>query len=235
MAQLATLREKGRPMPRTKNKQDLEEMHQVWVVEDNDEFRTELAGLLDASNVFRCERCFAMCEPVLDLLRTGALPDLILMDIGLPGMDGIEGIRRAKEISPSVKIVMLTVFEDTDTIMQAIAAGGSGYLHKSVRLEEAVESLTSILNGGAPMSPQIARKMLDVFAEKSAPAAQYRLTPREQEILRLLVDGLMKKEIAEKLFLSFHTIDNHLRNIYTKLRVQSRSSAVTKALKERLL
>jgi DNA-binding NarL/FixJ family response regulator len=209
--------------------------HQVWVVEDNDEFRMELARLLDASKVFHCEHCFASCEPALDLLRTGALPDLILMDIGLPGLDGIEGIRRAKEISPSVKIVMLTVFEDTDSIMQAIAAGASGYLHKSAHIEEAIESLTSILAGGAPMSPQVARKMLEVFAEKSAPAADYSLTPREREILKFLVDGLTKKEIADKLFLSFHTIDNHLRNIYVKLRVQSRSSAVSKALKERLL
>jgi DNA-binding NarL/FixJ family response regulator len=157
------------------------------------------------------------------------------MDIGLPGMDGIEGIRRAKEISPSVKIVMLTVFEDTDSIIKAIAAGASGYLHKGASIEKAVGSLTSILNGGAPMSPEIARKMLEVFAERSAPAANYSLTPREHEILKFLVDGLTKKEIADKLFLSFHTIDNHLRNIYTKLRVQSRSSAVSKALKERLL
>lgn len=209
--------------------------HQVWVVEDNDEFRKELTRLLERTDVFHCEQSFASCEPALDLLRKGALPDLILMDIGLPGMDGIEGIRRAKEISPSVKIVMLTVFEDTDSIMQAIAAGASGYLHKSAHTEETIESLTSILAGGAPMSPQVARKMLEVFAQISAPAADYSLTPREHEILKFLVDGLTKKEIAEKLFLSFHTIDNHLRNIYTKLRVQSRSSAVSKALKERLL
>jgi DNA-binding NarL/FixJ family response regulator len=209
--------------------------HQVWVVEDNEEFGKELARLLNTSEVFHCEQCFGSCEPALELLRSGALPDLILMDIGLPGLSGIEGIRRAKEISPSVKIVVLTVFEDTDSIMQAIAAGASGYLHKSSPVETAIESLTSILAGGAPMSPQIARKMLEVFAQKSAPTADYSLTPREREILKFLIDGLTKKEIAEKLFLSFHTIDNHLRNIYTKLRVQSRTSAVSKALKERLL
>ncbi len=209
--------------------------HQVWVVEDNDEFRNELGRLLKSSREFECEHCFASCEPALELLRTGALPDLILMDIGLPGMDGIEGIRRAKEISPSVKVVMLTVFEDTDSIIQAIAAGASGYLHKSLDIKEAVESLTSILAGGAPISPQVAKKMLEVFTEKSAPSADYDLTPREREILKHLVDGLTKKQIADKLFLSFHTIDNHLRNIYTKLHVQSRTSAVSKALKERLL
>src|SRR5512135_1905247 len=111
--------------------------HQVWVVEDNDEFRMELSRLLNASDQFRCEHCFASCEPALDLLRTGELPDLILMDIGLPGMSGIEGIRRAKEISPSVKVVMLTVFEDTDNIVQAIAAGASGYLHKGAPIKSA--------------------------------------------------------------------------------------------------
>ena len=208
---------------------------QVWVVEDNEEFGKELARSLDASKAFHCEHSFQRCEPALELLRSGALPDLILMDIGLPGLSGIEGIQLAKQISPSVNIVMLTVFEDTDSIMQAIAAGASGYLHKSATMKEAVESLRSILAGGAPMSPQIARKILEIFAVKNAPAADYGLTPRENEILKLLVEGLTKKEIADKLFLSFHTIDNHLRNIYSKLRVQSRSSAVSKALKERLL
>ena len=222
-------------MPAQKKNSVNTSKRQVWVVEDNDGFRKELSRLLDTSDLFHCDQNFGSCEPALDLLRKGSLPDLILMDIGLPGLSGIEGIRRAKEISPSVKIVMLTVFEDTDNIMQAIAAGASGYLHKSAPIQAAIESLKSILAGGAPMTPQIARKMLEVFAEKSAPTSDYSLTPRENEILRLLVDGLTKKEIAEKLFLSFHTIDNHLRNIYTKLHVQSRTSAVSKALKERLL
>ncbi len=209
--------------------------HQVWVVEDNDGFRKELVRLLDGSGVFHCEQSFGACEPALALLRNGALPDLILMDIGLPGLSGIEGIRLAKEISPSVNVVMLTVFEDTDNIVQAIGAGASGYLHKSAPIASAIDSLKSILAGGAPMSPQIARKMLEVFAQQTTPGADYSLTQREREILRLLVDGLTKKEIADRLFLSFHTIDNHFRNIYTKLHVQTRSSAVSKALKERLL
>lgn len=222
-------------MPPHKKNQRAETRSQVWVVEDNEEYSKELVRALDASRAFHCEHRFQQCEPALDLLRKGDLPDLILMDIGLPGLSGIDGIRLAKQISPSIKVVMLTVFEDTDSILRAIAAGASGYLHKSATMKEAVESLKSILAGGAPMSPQIARKMLEVFAGKNAPAADYGLTPRETEILKLLVEGLTKKEIADKLFLSFHTIDNHLRNIYSKLRVQSRSSAVSKALKERLL
>jgi DNA-binding NarL/FixJ family response regulator len=204
-------------------------------VEDNAEFGAELARLLNASALFHCDQSFTSCEPALALLREGILPDLVLMDIGLPGLNGIDGIRQAKLIAPSVKYVMLTVFEDSDSIVQAIAAGASGYLHKGAPVGEAIESLSSILAGGAPMSPQIARKMLEIFTQRTAPSADYSLTPREREILKFLVDGLTKKEIADRLFLSFHTIDNHFRNIYAKLRVQSRSGAVSKALKERLL
>ncbi|MBM2841812.1 MAG: response regulator receiver [Bacteroidetes bacterium] len=211
------------------------EKHTVWVVEDNEEFGLQLAGLLNISDSFTCEHVFTACEPAVELLRDDALPDLILMDIGLPGMNGIEGVREIKAVAPSVEVVILTVFEDSEKVFQAISAGASGYLHKSATLETIVESLKSILAGGAPINPQIARRMLEMFAQFSAPHANYHLSPREKEILRLLVDGLTKKEIADKLFLSFHTIDNHLRNMYGKLQVQSRSGAVAKALKERLL
>jgi DNA-binding NarL/FixJ family response regulator len=212
-----------------------DEKRTVWVVEDNEEFGRQLAGLLNLSESFTCEHIFSACEPALDLLHNDELPDLILMDIGLPGMSGIDGVREIKTLAPSVEVVILTVFEDSDKVFQAIGAGASGYLHKSSTLETIVESLKSILAGGAPINPQIARRMLEMFARLSAPHGNYHLSPREKEILGLLVDGLTKKEIAEKLFLSFHTIDNHLRNIYGKLQVQKRSGAVAKALKERLL
>ena len=209
--------------------------HTVWVVEDNEEFGRQLAGLLNLSDTFSCEHVFTACEPALGLLHNDELPDLILMDIGLPGMNGIEGVREIKAVAPSVEVVILTVFEDSEKVFQAISAGASGYLHKSATLETIVESLKSILAGGAPINPQIARRMLEMFAQFSAPHGNYHLSPREKEILRLLVDGLTKKDIADRLFLSFHTIDNHLRNMYGKLQVQSRSGAVAKALKERLL
>lgn len=212
-----------------------DEKRTVWVVEDNEEFGRQLAGLLNLSETFACEHVFTACEQALDLLHRDELPDLILMDIGLPGMSGIEGVREIKALAPSVEMVILTIFEDSEKVFQAIGAGASGYLHKSSTLETIVESLKSILAGGAPINPQIARRMLEMFAQFSTPHRNYHLSPREQEILRLLVDGLTKKEIAYKLFLSFHTIDNHLRNMYSKLQVQSRSGAVAKALKERLL
>jgi len=209
--------------------------HTVWVVEDNEEFGRQLAGLLSLSETFLCEHVFTACEPAVELLRGDALPDLILMDIGLPGMSGIEGVREIKTIAPSVEVVILTVFEDDEKVVEAIVAGASGYLHKSSSLETIVESLKAVLTGGAPINPQIARRVLEMFARSTTAQGNYHLSPREKEILRLLVDGLTKKEIAEKLFLSFHTIDNHVRNIYGKLRVQTRGGAVAKALKERLL
>ncbi len=221
--------------PPTNNDNTASVKYTVWVVEDNEEFGRQLAGLLNLSESFTCEHIFTACEPAVDLLRDDALPDLILMDIGLPGMSGIDGVREIKSVAPSVEVVILTVFEDSEKVFQAIGAGASGYLHKSSSLETIIESLKSIFAGGAPINPQIARRVLEMFARFSAPHADYHLSPRETEILHHLVDGLTKKEIADKLFLSFHTIDNHLRNIYGKLQVQTRSGAVAKALKERLL
>lgn len=212
-----------------------EHKNTVWVVEDNEEFGRQLTGLLNLSDSFVCERNFTACEPAIDLLRDGDLPDVILMDIGLPGMSGIEGVREIKAMAPSIEVVILTIFEDNQKIFEAISAGASGYLHKSSSLDVIVDSLESILAGGAPINPQIARSVLEMFTKFSNPQGNYHLSPREKEILRFLVDGLTKKEIADKIFLSFHTIDNHVRNIYGKLRVQTRSGAVAKALKERLL
>jgi len=127
------------------------------------------------------------------------------------------------------------VYEDSGSIIQAIAAGAAGYLHKGSSLEAIVDSLKSMLNGGAPINPQIAKKVLDLFSRFSAPSSDYGLTAREKEVLGLLVDGLVKKEIADRLFVSYNTIDKHVRNIYGKLQVQTRSGAVAKAFKERLL
>ena len=207
----------------------------VWVVDDNIAFGRQLASLLNLSKEFDCSQVFTACEPAISLLSEDTLPDLILMDVGLPGMSGIEGIRAIKKLAPVVEVVVLTVFEDSETIVRAIGAGASGYLLKSSSLETIVEALKSILSGGAPMSPQIAKRILTLYSARSKPDADYNLSRREREILQCLVDGLTKKEIASTLSVSFHTIDHHLRNIYSKLEVQSRSGAIAKALKERLL
>ena len=207
----------------------------VWVVEDNPEFGAQLGSLLNLSEEFHCSQILTACEPALDLLRDDVLPDIILMDLGLPGMHGIDGIREIKNIAPVVNIVVLTVFEDSETIVHAISAGASGYLLKSSSLETTIDALKTILSGGAPMSPQVAKKILALFSTTPQQSSQYNLSKREKQILTYLVDGFIKKEIAAKLDVSFHTIDHHLRNIYTKLHVQSRSGAIAKALKERLL
>lgn len=207
----------------------------VWIVEDDEQFGRQLAELINLSEALSCRQLFRACEPALEHLQQDEPPDMVLMDIGLPGMSGIEGVKQLKMIAPAVQIVILTVFEDTDSIVRAIGAGASGYLHKGSSLETIVESLKSLLNGGAPINPHIARKVLDVFAQLSAPGKEYGLTVREKEVLGLLVDGLSKKQIADRLFVTFHTIDKHLRNIYGKLQVQTRSGAIAKVLKERLL
>ena len=207
----------------------------VWLVEDDERFRTNMSDLIRESPGLTCDYAVSSCEEVLPHLLSATPPDIILMDIGLPGLDGIEGIRRVKSIAPSVQVIMLTVFDDNEKIFWAICAGASGYLLKSAPPDEIIRSLMEILKGGAPVNAQIARKMLDMFAEIAAPRGSYGLTNAEKEILQRLVAGDLKKQIADALNISFHTVDTHLRNIYAKLQVHSRSGAVAKALKERLL
>ncbi len=209
--------------------------HTLWIVEDNDQLRKQLVSLLAMSPTLSCTMNFSSCEPALEALEDVSPPDIILMDIGLPGMSGIEGTRRIKAVAPNTQIVVLTVFEDNDNVVEAICAGASGYLHKSSSLEDIVSSLQSILSGGAPINPNIARKVLSLFATISGTKGDYGLTRREKEILHLLVEDLSQKEIASQLFVSHHTVNMHLRNIYSKLQVQTRSGAVAKALRERLL
>lgn len=209
--------------------------HSVWIVEDNEQFRKQLRRILNSTEVFACENDFRTCEPMLELIRETSPPDLILMDIGLPGMNGIDGIRHIKALAPTTEVVVLTVFDDSENVVHAIASGASGYLHKSASMETIVESLKSILVGGAPINPHIARKVLELFATSTAPREDYGLTRREKEILSLLVEDIPLKQIADKLSVSIHTVNMHLRNTYGKLQVQSRSGAVAKALKEHLL
>ena len=206
----------------------------LWMVEDTESFRKNIAVLLNLTEGLRCARTFIRCEDAIEALDED-LPDVILMDISLPGMDGIEGMKHIKVIAPSVQVIMLTVFDDHDKIFRAICAGASGYLLKSTPVDKIIDSLKEILDGGAPMSAQIARKVLTMFPQRHDGYPDHALTPREQGILKLLVEGYIKKEIASQLGLSYHTIDKHMRNIYTKLNVHTRTGAVAKALKERLL
>jgi DNA-binding NarL/FixJ family response regulator len=208
----------------------------VWVVEDSALYRETLGELIERSSRFRCARVFGDGQSALAALHAGReLPRVILMDIALPGMTGIECTRAVRKRSPSIPVVMLTVHQSNDRIFEAICAGASGYLLKSQTSEEIIHGLEIALDGGAAIDGQIARRVLEMFNKMATPQADYGLSEREREILELLVEGNTKARIAERLTLSPHTIDGHVRNIYTKLHVNNRSGAVAKALKENLL
>jgi len=206
----------------------------VWLVEDNHTFRTTVAHVLDQVEDMRNPRHFSNSEDALAALSEGSLPDVVLLDVELPGMNGIDAVFRMKSISPASRIIMLTVFDDHDKIFRAVCAGASGYLLKTSPVEKIIESIRDVYAGGAPMTPRVARSVLDMFSRLRAPQQNYGLTQRERQILELSTQGLLKKEIADRLSLSYHTVDTHLRNIYAKLHVNTRASAVAKAIKERL-
>lgn len=208
----------------------------VWIVEDSALYRNTLGDLLERSERFRCAQRFSDGREALAALTTGAdLPRLILMDIGLPGIDGIECTRAIRKHSPSIPIVMLTVHQSNERIFEAICAGASGYLLKSETSEQILRGLETALDGGAAIDGQIARRVLEMFSRMAVPTTDFGLSDRERQILELLVEGHTKARIAATLQLSPHTIDGHVRNIYAKLHVNNRSGAVAKALKSRLL
>lgn len=207
----------------------------VWLVEDNDEYRRTVQELVDLSESFSAPRAFASGEELFEFLNHHFAPDLLLVDIGLPGMSGIEVAERMSRIAPDTRLVMLTIHEDNDLIFQAICAGASGYLLKTATPDGIVRALEEALAGGAPMTPQIARRVLNFFTQMRAPAWDYQLTDRERDVLRELIEGKTKKQMGKSLFLSEHTIDTHLRGIYTKLHVHTRTQAVVKAIKENLV
>lgn len=206
----------------------------VWLVEDNHIFRHTMARVLGGVEGIECSQHFSNAEDALDALLGGAVPDVVLLDVELPGKSGIEAVSQIKAISPSTRVVMLTVFDDHEKIFRSICAGASGYLLKTSPVERVVESVHEALAGGAPMTPRVAKSVLDMFARLSRPKHDYGLTRQEQKVLELMAQGLIKKEIADRLALSYHTVDTHLRNIYTKLHVNTRAGAVAKAFQERL-
>lgn len=207
----------------------------AWIVEDHEEFRQAIRDLLADADGIRCERVFSNAEDLLEALNHHFAPEVLLVDIGLPGMSGIEAIGRVKTISPATHVIVLTIHEDNDRIFDAICAGASGYLLKTARTDTVIDAIHEVHRGGAAMTPQIARRVLNMFTQLRAPRYDYQLTEREKDVLGHLVQGRTKDRIARELDLSFHTVDTHLRNIYAKLHVHSKSGAVAKALKERLV
>ncbi len=209
-------------------------MIKVAIVEDNDAIREGLKILIGGTNDYSCSAAFPGCEPMLKNLKK-LDPDVLLMDIGLPGMSGIEGIRKAKSIIPELTILVLTVYEENDLIFDALCAGACGYLVKKTPPSKLLEAIREAYDGGSPMSANIARKVIDFFQNKkphSQSTDSSTLTSREKEILARLVEGNSFKTIAESLFISIETVRFHFRNIYKKLHVHSQSEAVAKAIKE---
>ena len=207
----------------------------VWVVEDDAQYRAALVRVLDAQQSLRCAKSFSNAEEAIACFDTDDAPQVILMDIVLPGLTGIEAIRRIRPVSPSTAVLILTNYEENDKIFNAILAGASGYLLKTSPPDEILRSIHEALHGGAPLNGQIAKRVLDRFTELSIPKGSYGLTDREKKILKLMADGRIKKEIAEELMVSYHTVDTYTRNIYEKLQVHNQSSAVAIAVKNHLL
>jgi DNA-binding NarL/FixJ family response regulator len=211
-------------------------MIKVVVVEDNDSIREGLKILIDGTDDYSCIASFSECETMLKNIKK-LNPDVLLMDIELPGMNGIEGIKKVKLIFPDLAILILTIYEENDLIFDALCAGACGYLVKKTPPSRLLEAIREVHEGGAPMSSHIARKVIDFFQKKpiSSQKSNYDLTPREKEILTGLVEGHNFKAIADSLFISIETVRFHFRNIYKKLHVHSQSEAVAKAIKEGLI
>ena len=208
-------------------------MIKVAIVEDNSALRLSLEQLFSKTQGMQCVASLSNLMNVLSEFKKSE-PDIVLMDIGLPGISGIEGVRTVKSNFETIQVLMFTVFEDDEKIFDAIRAGASGYLLKKTPPEDIIEAVKELHEGGAPMSPSIARKVIHAFQSQPSQAiTDYQLTGREKEILYSLVDGLSYKKIAEKYFVSISTIRTHISNIYQKLHVNSKSQAVAKVLQNK--
>ena len=207
----------------------------VGIIEDQPKIREGLRALIDGTDGYRCVGSFGSMEEALAKVAY-ELPDVLLVDIGLPGMSGIEGTRRLKGRHPALAVLMLTVYDDDRRIFDAMCAGACGYLLKKTPPARLLESLKEVVGGGAPMSPEVARRVVALFREIRPPEhADYQLTAHEIRILALLVEGHNYKTAADELGVSINTIRFHMRSIYEKLQVHSKSEAVSKALRSRIV
>ena len=208
----------------------------VAIFEDNKSLRTGLYQLVDGSNGFECVGAYPDCSNILQHLDA-TKPDVLLMDIGMPGISGIEAVQIVKSKYPEIKILMQTIFEDTEKIFQSVCAGASGYILKNTSPARILEAIRETFEGGAPMSPSIAAKVLKIVQDSSSSVQVYsfQLSEREKEVLACLVKGMSYKLIADNCFISIDTVRGHIRNIYEKLHVNSKSEAVVKAIRDKIV
>jgi DNA-binding NarL/FixJ family response regulator len=203
----------------------------VSLVEDNEQLRGTLARVVGRAEGFECLSQYGTAEAALEGLPADK-PQVVLMDINLPGMNGVECVRKLKQLLPATQVIMLTAYEDTDNIFNALAAGAAGYLLKRTKSAELLDAIKDVLKGGSPMTTHIARKVVQSFQQSAASQQSTEtLSSREREVLDCLARGLIYKEIAEKLGISYETVHTYIRRIYEKLQVRTRTEAVAKFLK----
>lgn len=211
-----------------------EQTIKILIVEDERHLRTGLETLINFTPGFKCTGAFRTMEEALARVKHD-LPDMVLTDIGLPGMSGIEGIKKLKESYPELLILVLTVYDDNEKIFDALCAGACGYLLKRTEPSDLLKSLREAVTGGAPMSPEVAAKVIKIFRDFRPPEkADYNLTPHEIRLLKMLTEGYNYVSAAEKLGISYNTLKFHVRNIYDKLQVHTQSEALAIAMRERL-
>lgn len=211
------------------------DMIRVVVIEDMREVRDGLVTLINGTRGFNCIGSFFSMETALVSIDKKP-PNVVLTDIGLPGMSGIEGIKILRQRHPELPVIALTVYDNDDKVFNALCAGASGYLLKNTPPARLLESIKEVVEGGAPMSPEVARRVIKLFRKFRPPeSASYSLTPQEMQLLKMLVEGHHKKTAAYELGISVNTVSFHLKNIYTKLQVHSKTEAVAKALREGLV
>lgn len=207
----------------------------VVLIEDVREVRDGLSALISGTPGYECVATYGRMETALAKIKDDD-PDVILTDLGLPGISGIDGIERLRGMFPQTPVVALTIFDNDEQIFDALCRGASGYLLKTTPPARLLEALQEAVDGGSPMSPAIASRVVRLFRTFRPPEhAEYRLTPQETQLLKLLVDGHHKKTAAREMGISFHTVSFHLKNIYDKLQVHSKTEAVAKALREKLV
>ncbi|HLF65300.1 MAG TPA: response regulator transcription factor [Saprospiraceae bacterium] len=205
----------------------------IVLFEDNNKLRQSLATLLGNHADFEVVGDFPDCMNAVEVVRE-LDPDVVLMDIDMPGKSGIEGVSMVKQTKPTASVIIFTVFDDDDKLFKCLCAGANGYLLKKISPKKLVEAIQEVLDGGAPLSPQIAKKVLNTFHTNNS-QFKYALRPREIEVLQYLTKGYGSKQIAAEMFLSFETIRSHLKSIYEKLHVNCGKEAIVKALQERIV
>lgn len=206
--------------------------HQVWILEDHKVFSKQIARLIQREKDLECERQFGHPDELIaELSFTSAPPDVLLLDLGLPGRDGLQVLTEVRERVPDLKVLILTAFDDRERVYKAVCGGASGYLLKTADPDEILAGIRDVISGAGVLSPPIASMILNGFAKLGPVNDTEPLTHREEEVLCCLVQGFIKKEIADQLGISLHTVDMHLRSVYRKLHVRTQTEAVSKAIR----